>query len=135
MSFEDDLKAQETAPVPSLDVDVLLNGNAHTLRFRRMNGMDWSAESDKHPIRPGVLIDMRYGYNLRALVKAVAPKTGVLVEDDVEREIDEEQWKSLFKALDGASTQRVCDTVWALNEYGPQQEIDAAKKARRSTAK
>ena len=65
MSFEDDLKAAEDAPIEYTDVDVLINGNLHTLRFLQLNGGEWAAEADKHPARPGVLLDAQYIADVR----------------------------------------------------------------------
>ena len=128
MSFEDDLKAQAEAERPHADVEVKLNQTLYTFRFRRMNGDEWANEIDKHPARPGVLVDMRYGYNLRSIVKAVAPKCGVRLDGDVETVMDVEQWTQLFKVLDGAGVARVGDAIWGVNEYGPAAEGEAAKK-------
>jgi hypothetical protein len=134
VSFEDDLKAQAEAEHPSADVDVTLNGKLYTFRFRRMDGDEWANEVDKHPARPGVLVDMRYGYNLRSIVKAVAPRCGVRVDGDSEESLDADQWLQLFKVLDGAGVARFGDAIWGLNEFAPAAEVEAAKKALRSTA-
>jgi len=133
MSFDDDLKAQAEAERPFEDVSVAVNKNLHTFRFRRMDGDEWANEVDKHPARPGVLVDMRYGYNIRSIVKAVAPKCGVRMDGNVETVMDVEQWGKLFKALDGAAVARFGDAIWGLNEYGPAAEVEAAKKALAST--
>lgn len=129
MSFLDDLQAQTAAAVPTQDVELTLNGTLYTLRFKRMDGVEWATETDKHPARPGVLIDARYGYNLRSLVKAVALKTGSRVDGDTVVDLSEDEWKQLWKAVDGAAAQRIGDAVWALNEYLPAAEVEAAKKA------
>jgi hypothetical protein len=134
MSFLDDLAEQSTAPTPSVDVDLTLNGNLHTLRFKQMNGLAWAAAADKHPPRPDIPIDRRYGYNLRSLVLAVAPDTGSRVEGDDLVALTEDEWRQLFAALPGATVGRICDAVWGINEYAPEQAVEAAKKARRRLA-
>lgn len=151
MGFSEDLTAaQNPEQDEHIDVDVLVKGTLYTLRFRPMDGMDWSAETDRHPARPGVLIDTRYGYNLRSLVKAAAPQSGVLVVDDEERKLRVDpivtvprgqrppkrvdEWADLFKVITGHEFQRISDAIWALNEYMPQKRIEAAGKARADSA-
>lgn len=144
MGFSEDLATVKAAPRPTDDVDVTLNGKLYTLRFTQMDGLEWASAVDRHPARPGILIDSRYGYNLRQLVKTVAPKCGVLLSDgaEVALRVDPptdpsvkngpprvDEWADLFKALDGHAVQRICDAVWALNEWTPQQAVADAKKA------
>ncbi len=40
----------------------------------------------------------------------------------------------LFRALSGHDFKRVTDAIWSLNEYGPQQQIEAAGKSARGLA-
>jgi hypothetical protein len=108
MTFEEDLAAAQVAPAETQDVEVLLNARVLVLRFRQMDG-----------------------YNLRSLTKAVAPKTGVRLDDDGEHELTDEQWTALLKALSGAHFQRVCDAVFALNEYAPAWKVRELKKGSR----
>lgn len=129
MSFDDDLNAAVKGEREFRDVDVLVGKKLHTLRFRQIDGLLWAAHADKNPARPDVLVDARYGYNLRGIVMSVAPISGVRLEGDKEVELTAEQWKKLFKSLDGAGFQRVSDAVWDLNEYTPGQQVEAAKKA------
>lgn len=138
VSFADDLKAQSEAVLPHEDVEVLLNGNVHVFRFRQIDGVEWTAETDKYPARPGVLIDARYGYNLRALVKGIAPKCGVRLDGDTEILMRVEkasegpavdEWGDLWKAIDGPTFARITDAIWGLNEYRPGLAVEAAKKA------
>lgn len=133
MSFEDDVKAAVAAPKPFLDADVTVNGNLYTLRFEEMDPFEWASEVDLHPARPGVMIDSRYGYNLRSLVKAVAPCTGSLVEGD--KTVPVKDWPALLKAIGGNGFQRVTDAIWARNEYLREKEVESAKKARANSAK
>lgn len=133
MTFEDDLAAaNETKWV---DVDVVLNGNLHTFRFLQFAGLDWATEADKHPARPGVLIDMKYGYNIRTLCKAVAKITGRRVSEDGSLAVlPEAQWDILFRDSSGNAAQALCDAIWGLNEALPEAEVDAAKKLRADLA-
>jgi hypothetical protein len=127
MSFADDLKAEFEADKPTRDVEIPLNGNLYTLRFERMDGTDWTLATDAAPARPGVLLDMRYGYNLRALVPPVAEKTGKLVDGDNLVDVSEDQWRAIFKGA-GATVSRIGDAIFALNEYDPAAEVEALKK-------
>lgn len=130
LSFSDDLAAAKAAVLPHQDVDVLLNGNLHTLRFHKMDAVEWAEATASHPARPNVLIDTRYGYNLRAVTRTVAPQTGFLLDGDRPTPLQsEDEWVSLFKAISGAEFARIMDAVWELNEYGPQEAVKAAKKA------
>jgi hypothetical protein len=129
MSFDDDLETALNAEPDWTTVDVTLGGKLHTFRFDRMVGTLWAAETDKHPVRPGVLMDMRYGYNLRTLTQVVAPITGRRVERDTLEKLSDEQWAKLFKALPGAHLERIADALFKLNEYLPALEVEAAKKA------
>jgi hypothetical protein len=149
MSFEDDLKAVSVAPVEYLDVDVLLNGNVHVFRFEQMDGLEWAAETDRHPQRPGVGIDSLYHYNLRSLIKAVAPMCGGRLVDGkvVKLQVDPinpkkphdknrvDEWRDLWKRMDGNTFQRITNAIWALNERLPELQIEAAKKALSDSAK
>jgi hypothetical protein len=129
LSFEDDIKAEFEAPKPTQDVDITLNGTLYTFRFTRMDGLEWASLCDMFPARPGVLFDMRYGYNLRPLTLAAAAKSGQRLEGEAPVDLTEDQWRNLFKTLPGASIERFSDALFQLNEYGPAQEVDAAKKA------
>jgi hypothetical protein len=138
MSFEDDLKTQETAPIPFEDVDILLNGTLYVFRFKKMDAFEWAAQCDNYPARPTVLIDRAYGYNIRTMTMGVAPLCGVRLEGDTEVELRVDppktrgrvdEWRSLFKAIDGDAFQRITDALFNLNQYGPQQAVEAAKKA------
>ena len=141
MSFEEDLAAAQDVEAPRIDVDVLVNKKLYTLRFRQMDGLEWASEVDRHPARPGVMLDARYGYNLRSLVKGAAPKCGVRVDGDAElplrvdpfvkgsqtARVDE--WALVLKAISGHDFQRITDAIWALNEKFPEDAVKAAKKA------
>lgn len=127
MSFEDDLNApvaKDTA-----DVDVILNDQLYTLRFTALDGLVWAAECDKYPMRPDVAFDRVYGYNIRSLTVGAAPLSGARVDGDTTVPLSEQNWRELFKRIDGAAFKRVTDAIWALNEYNPAQAVEAAKKA------
>lgn len=128
MSFADDLKAEKESETPSLDVPIKLNDTVYTLRFWQMDGLEWADHTDRAPARPGVLLDMRYGYNLRALVPPVAVKSGRLVDGDDLVELDEEQWRAIFKGI-GSNFTRIGDAIFFLNEQQPDEVVERLKKA------
>lgn len=134
MSFDDDLQAQASAENEYEDVDITLNGKLHTLRFLQWSGIEWAAEADLHPARPGVIIDNQYGYNIRTLCLATAKVTGRLIDGDQLLELEPEKWDLIFKQTPGAHVQRMCDAIWVLNEHRPGKEIDAARKAANASA-
>lgn len=131
MAFLDDLRAAQAAPRNYADVPLLINGSLHTMRIRRMDGFDWTAETDRHPMRPGVAIDMKYGYNFRTLTKAAAPQSAVRVVDDEEVDISDDEWEVFFTpgTLSGRDFAALTDAIWALNVRHPELAIEAAKKA------
>jgi hypothetical protein len=133
MGFLEDLAKQQGSPQPTADAVVQIGDSSYTFRFTRMRGIQWAVEAVKHPARPGVLLDARYGYNLHDMVRAVAPLTGARVDGDDLVQVETKQWKALFESLDAAGVQEIVDTVWALNEWNPQQELEAAKKALRES--
>lgn len=130
MSFTEDLEeALNTAP-DWADVDVTVNGKLQKLRFFQMDGMEWALELDRHPIRPGVLLDMSFGYNLRTMVYAIAPRCGKRVEANEQLlDLSQEQWQKLFKVLPGSSIRGIGDALISLNELIPQDLVNEAKKA------
>jgi len=141
MTFEDDLAAVQSVERPWADVPVMINNHLHMFRFVQMDGAEWAAEADKHPARPGVGIDERYGYNLRSLIKGAAPLCGFRLVDGVpvalrvdpivkgSKAARVDEWASVWKAISGHDFQRVTDAIWSLNEYLPQKAVEAAKKA------
>ena len=129
MGFLEDLAvAKEQPKQKSEPVSVIVNDALYELVFYRADGDVWAETVSRHPARTESKIDLRYGYNFNAVVLEVAPKTGRLVEDGTETELPGEAWADLIPALSGAEIGRVTDAIWALNEWNPAQEIEAAKK-------
>lgn len=128
-SLDDDLDQQMNRELDTVDVDVTVNGKLRTFRFTEMDGLKWADLCDRAPARPGVLLDMRYGYNMRELTVLAAPQSGVLVNGEKSETLSVEQWAKLFKGLPGSAVQRVGDALFNLNEWLPAQAVDAAKKA------
>jgi hypothetical protein len=128
MTFEDELDAAQAADPIHIDVPVELNGKLHVLRFYQWAGIEWATEADRHPARPGVLVDKRYGYNLRTLCLAAAKVTGRRLNNGEPVELSPERWEQLFKTLGGAPVGRICDAIWGLNEAAPAEAVEQAKK-------
>lgn len=143
MGFKEDLAAAKKAVANTADVDVLVNGTKYTLRFTQVTGREWANAVDRAPLRRDVALDMKYGYNLRVAVGLIAPVSGVLLDGDkpIELTVDEDakppvnEWADLLDSLSGFDFQRVTDAVWQLNEWDPQQALEAAKKAPRVSGK
>lgn len=129
MSFDDDLDAQLARELDTVDVDVTVNGKLKTFRFTELDGLKWADLCDRAPARPGVLMDMRYGYDIRSLTTIAAPVSGVLVDGDTTSELSVAQWAKLLKGQPGAGIQRIGDALFSLNEWLPAQAVEEAKKA------
>lgn len=147
MGFLEDVVAASSVEREFEDVEVLINGHLHLIRVTQMDGLDWAAEVDAHPARPGVLLDMRYGYNLRSIVKRAGHKCSRRLEGDEwvgfrvdpidPRNLNDpdrvDEWAALVKVLPGSSIQRLGDALFGLNETRPAEAVEAAKKALRSS--
>jgi len=99
-----------------------------TLRFTRLDGEKWADLTSANPMRLGVALDRHYGYNFDAVSVAAAQMSGVRVDEDGDHELTDEQWERLLKLLSGYDRKLIRDAVWTLNEYGPQQLVDALVK-------
>ena len=106
-----------------------------TLRLTRLPGRDWSTLTSKCPVRPDVPIDRHYGYNYDAACEAAAryrDPAGVVyahrLEDGEPVEISDDEWADLFDVLSGSDIGKIRDAVWALNEYDPEQRLNALVK-------
>jgi hypothetical protein len=128
LSLDDDLDADVNRDVDYADLNININGKLRTLRFTQMDGLEWAELTDHFPARQGVLLDSRYGYNLRPLSKAAAPLCGKLLDGDTEVSLTEEQWAKLFKAQPGSTVMRIGDVIWNLNEFLPTAAVEALKK-------
>ena len=102
-----------------------------TLRFEELPGDEWAELTVKHPARPGVLADMPYGYNIHAAAMEAAQVNGRVVEDGKFLQISAQQWDDLWEQLPGRSFGAVCDVIYFLNEYEPEQRVNRLGKASR----
>lgn len=112
-------------------LDELVEASADSLvtfRFRRLSGLEWGEITARCPVRLGVDIDMRYGYNMHAATIMAAPKCGVRIDGDAEVPVTDEQWRDLFEMISGYEMTQILDAIYELNEYGPAARIAALKK-------
>jgi hypothetical protein len=123
-------------------------GTLWTFRFEKLPGPDWAGITVRNPARIDVGIDRRWGYNYHEVAKAAAAwrdakgyAYGAVLhraepaEGDREavpesrEELTPEQWADLWDTLSGHEFERIASNIWELNEYGPQQRVEAAGKA------
>lgn len=146
MSFEDDLKAQLEAERDTVDVPFTLNDNPYLLRFTQLDSWIWAAEADRHPMRPDVTLDRTFGYNMRSLVRAIAPTCGQLFREgepvelhilrDDKGNVIQDDWDALFRAMSPAAVQNMCTSVFSLHESESiNTVVEQAKKLLAPAAK
>jgi hypothetical protein len=106
-----------------------------TIRLTRLPGRDWSNLTSKCPVRPDVPIDRHYGYNYDAACEAAARYRdtsnvayGARLEDGEPVDISDDEWGDLFDVLSGSDIGKIRDAVWSLNEYEPEQRLNALVK-------
>jgi hypothetical protein len=106
-----------------------------TLRLTRLPGRDWSVLTSKCPVRPDVPVDRHYGYNYDAACEAAAryrdpqgATYGHRLEDGEPVAIDDDEWGELFDVLSGSDIGKIRDAVWELNQYEPEQRLQALVK-------
>lgn len=105
-----------------------------TFRFRKLDGYTYAGLCAKYPPRLDVSADLGAGgYNIDEVCKAAAKANGVRIDGDVEEKPSEAEWDDLFVQLSGHDVKRIRDAIWMLNEYGPAQQLELAKKAHGST--
>jgi hypothetical protein len=106
-----------------------------TIRLTRLPGRDWSNLTSKCPVRPDVPIDRHYGYNYDAACEAAARYRdtsnvayGARLEGGEPVDISDDEWGDLFDVLSGSDIGKIRDAVWSLNEYEPQERLNALVK-------
>lgn len=113
-----------------------------TLRFRQLPGREWAALTLVHPVRVESPLDRQYGYNVDAVVAAAAAYVGpgavsygFRLDGDEEVVLSPTQWASLFDVLTGSEIVSIRDAIWGLNEWEPEQRIQALVKASGAAAR
>ena len=151
------LASESPADAARKAMDVLMESagdSVITLRFTQLRGSDWSALTSQHPPRPLVPIDEKYGYNFDAaathaarFVDKAGRHYGVRIEDGEEvplvvTQADREnlipgvdEWADLFDEISGHEAAAIRNTVWGLNEYLPEIQLEAMGKAFGATAR
>lgn len=131
---QDDQRLAQADPTESLkqELEELLeqeNDSLVTLRFYKVPGDEWANLTATHPARQSALIDMKYGYNMHAVCRASAVSNGRVVEGESELTQTEAEWSELWVLLAGSDFANVCDAIFLLNEYEPNNRIERLKKA------
>lgn len=134
MGYKDDLAAAKAAPVASLVVPIELNGKRYKLKFTKMLGTDYAAETLLHPPNIETSFGREYGYDIHSLARAVAPRCGVLLDGKVEETLTDEEWADLWLALDGGAHEQIGNSIFQLNEYSSAKAVAAARKVLDGTA-
>lgn len=120
---------QEIESVKAEYVDTLVD-----LRFTRMLGSDWNDLTIVNPPREDSLPDkVIFGYNIHAVTRAAATRSGVVLEDDGERTLTEEEWNDLFVLLSGKDHENVANAIYALNEGETERAVELGKALRDAT--
>lgn len=144
MSFVDELLAEAAEIVENTEtefVPVTLGKRQVGVRFLPMMGADWNDLTAKHPPRSDVPRDLRFGYNIDAVVAAYPDV--VLVNGD---EIDDMQrtdaegntlskWPAVWQALTAQSRKDVAASMWTAHERTPERLVDDAGKASAASRK
>lgn len=141
MSFSDLLSSAKAAERETRTVDVTVGGELLTLTFAELPGMDWASITAKHPPRLDAPVDVRYGYNVHGVCADAAKVNGTVVQAgevvvprvDAKENVDE--WADLISVLSGHDLNSVCDAIFLLNEWLPQQRVTAAKKALKGSSR
>ncbi|MDR6574359.1 hypothetical protein J2X60_003018 [Curtobacterium sp. 320] len=104
------------------------------LKFTRMEGTGWNDLTIINPPREDSLPDkLIFGYNIHAVTRAAAVVSGVLIEDDQERELTQEQWDDLFVLLSGKDNEKIANAIYALNEGESERAVELGKALRDET--
>jgi len=106
-----------------------------TIRVFRIPGRDWAVLTSKCPVRPDVPIDRHYGYNYDAVCEAAlryrdpsGEAFAFRLEDGEPVEITDDEWSQLVSVLSGNEYAKLRDIVWSLNEFEPEQRLQALVK-------
>jgi hypothetical protein len=109
-------------------------GTLVDLKFTRLIGADWLDITSTHPPRPDVIADkLVFGYDFQAVTRDAAVRSGVLVEDDTERELTAEEWDDLFALLSGGDHEQIANAVYSLNEGESNRAVELGKALRAAT--
>jgi hypothetical protein len=110
--------------------------STETIRVYRLPGRDWVNLTSQFQPRPNVAVDRVYGYNVDAVIEAAIrfrdPKTDATyafrLDGDTPVEISDDQWTGIFDVISGREFSLIRDAVYELNEYEPQERLNALVK-------
>lgn len=118
------------------ELDASVQDSLVTYRVFRLPGDVWAELVARNPVRVGVPIDQRYGYNYDAVCKQALQFVGAdgfvyggPLEDDAVTALDAAEWARTFKVLSGHEVTKLISDVWELNEYEKSQRIEALVKS------
>ena len=103
-----------------------------TFRFEELPGQQWAEITARHLPRAGIALDQLYSFNYHEVAKAAAVLSGGQLVDGKVQPVTGEQWEKLWPVLSGHEFERIAVALVELNEWQPQQRIDAAGKASRA---
>lgn len=127
--LRDEIAALEDAAADSV-VDLV---------FERLPGDLWADLTARNPMRVDSAIDREFGYNVDgATFSACLAERGGhafawrIDDDGSTATLSDDEWQALLfgGVLSGHDVENIRDAVFTLNEWEPQQKLDAAKKAR-----
>lgn len=134
-----DGRLSKKSPIAALqkqieDVQADYVGTLVDLKFTRMLGSDWNDLTIVNPPREDSLPDkVIFGYNIHAVTRAAAVRSGIVVQDGEERELNEEQWNDVFLLLSGKHHEDVANAIYALNEGDSNRAVELGKALRGAT--
>jgi hypothetical protein len=132
VGFRDDLataKEHVADRVKTEVVPAVVNGTLYNVMFYRADSQVWAAATVKHPPRPDIDIDRRYGYNLSAVTREISESAGRVVEDGEEIELTAAEWSDFWEIVAPQTARLIEVNVWHVHEHDAEQEIARAKKA------
>lgn len=133
MGFNEDLAAAKAAvdagqPKKTGLIPVVVNGVEYEVVFYRPSQEDWSAAARKSPPRTDVPLDVKNGYDISQVARAISAEYGRVVDVNGERKMPPEEWAD-FWAVVALPTARVIEAcIWYIVERDFEEEIRAAKK-------
>lgn len=99
-----------------------------TFRLTQLPGDVWANVTAPSIPREDVPIDMRYGYDIAGVTKVALPLMARRIDGEELVEIDADDWEVVF---DLPGFDDLQDAVFMLQEWEPEQRLQAAKKALR----
>lgn len=132
MGILDDLavaKEQVADRVKTPPIECLVNGKVYNVVFYRAEPEEWTRVTAKHLPRKDILLDIRNGYDIAAVSRAISASCGRVLDGDAEVEMSEEQWADLWVVIPPSTARLLEANVWSLHEHDTEMQIAEAKKA------